>query len=141
MTTSQNPSMSNVVIKVYTVLIALVCGATLAWSIDQQHVAAASAADARSWQQLAKATVSHDRATTRANHVLVARFNRLVHRTAAAQKRLLQAIKDAQSAAATAGTPATVYRTVSGGTVYGPSSGGATPAPASVSTPPTTRTS
>ena len=136
--------MSSVVIKVYTVLIALMGGATLAWSIDQQHVAATSAADARGWRQLAKATVAHDRATTHANKLLVARYNRLVHRTAAAQKRLLQAIKDAQkSAAATAGTPATVYRTVSGGTVSAPSSGTttATPVPAPVSTPPTTRTS
>jgi len=143
MATSQNPVMSSVAIKAYTVVIALICGATLAWSIDQQHVAATSAADARSWQHLARATVAHDRATTRANKVLVARYNRLVHRTAAAQKRLLQAIKDAQSAAATAGTPATVYRTVSGGAVSAPSSSAstATPVPAPVSTPPTTRTS
>jgi hypothetical protein len=143
MTTSQSPVMSSVAIKVYTVLIALICGATLAWSIDQQHVAATSAADARGWRHLAKATVAHDRATTHANKVLVARYNRLVHRTAAAQRRLLRAIKDAQSAAATAGTPATVYHTVSGRTVSAPSSGAATatPAPTPVSTPPTTRTS
>lgn len=133
--------MSSVALKTYTVMVALICGATLAWSIDQQHVAATSSADARSWQHLAKATVAHDRATTRANHLLVARYNRLVHRTAAAQKRLLRAIKDAQAAAPT-GTPATVYRTVSGGTVYAPS-GGTTAAttPAPVSVPPTTRTS
>lgn len=135
--------MSSVAIKVYTVLIALICGATLAWSIDQQHVAATSAADARGWRHLAKATVAHDRATTHANKVLVARYNRLVHRTAAAQRRLLQAIKDAQSAAAAAGTPATVYHSVSGGTVSATPSGAATatPAPTPVSTPPTTRTS
>ena len=91
--------MTSVAIKTYTVVIALICGATLAWSINQQHLAATSATDARSWQQLARATVAHDRATTQANHLLVTRYNRLVHRTAAAQKKLVHAVKAAQSAA------------------------------------------
>lgn len=131
--------MTSVAIKTYTVVIALICGATLAWSINQQHLAATSATDARSWQQLARATVAHDRATTKANHLLVTRYNRLVHRTAAAQKKLVHAVKAAQSAATT-GSQATVYRTVSGGTVYAPASS-SVPAPAPVSAPPTTRTS
>ena len=88
--------MTSVAIKTYTVVIALICGATLAWSINQQHLAATSATDARNWQQLARATVAHDRATTRANHLLVTRYNRLVHRTAAAQKKLVRAVKAAQ---------------------------------------------
>ena len=134
--------MSSVAIKTYTVVIALICGATLAWSINQQHLAATSAADARSWQQLARATVAHDRATTHANHLLVTRYNHLVHHTTAAQKKLLQAVKAAQSAAATTSSQATVYHTVPGGTVYAPASSSvAAPTPAPVSTPPTTRTS
>jgi hypothetical protein len=135
--------MSSVAIKTYTVVIALICGATLAWSINLQHVTATSAADARNWQLLAQATVAHDRATTRANHLLVSRYNHLVHRTAAAQKQLLRAVKAAQSAAATAGSQPAVYHAVSGGTIYAPSSGGtaAAPTPVPVSTPPTTRTS
>jgi hypothetical protein len=131
--------MSSIAIKTYTVVIALICGATLAWSIDQQHIAATSAADARNWQQLAKATVAHDRATTHANHLLVSRYNHLVHRTAAAQKQLLRAVKAAQSAAATTGSQQTVYHTVSGGSVYASTS--AAVAPTAVSTAPTTRTS
>lgn len=138
----RGPEMSSVAIKTYTVVIALICGATLAWSINQQHLAATSAADARNWQQLARATVAHDRATTHANHLLVTRYNHLVHHTAAAQKKLLQAVKAAQSAA-TANSQATVYHTVPGGTVYAPASTSsvAAPTPAPVSTPPTTRTS
>ena len=31
--------MTSLAIKAYTVVIALVCGAALAWSIDQQHAA------------------------------------------------------------------------------------------------------
>jgi hypothetical protein len=134
--------MTSLAIKTYTVVIALICGATLAWSINQQHLAATSATDARNWQQLARATVAHDRATTHANHLLVTRYNRLVHRTAAAQKKLVRAVKAAQSTAATAGSQATVYRTVSGGTVYAPASSSVpAPTPAPVSAPPTTRTS
>jgi hypothetical protein len=65
-----------------------------------------------------------------------------VHHTTAAQKRLLRAVKDAQSAAATVGSQATVYRTVPGGTVYAPASSSVpAPTPAPVSAPPTTRTS
>jgi hypothetical protein len=133
--------MSSIAIKTYTVVIALICGATLAWSINQQHVAATSAVDARNWQQLAKATIAHDRATTHANHLLVSRYNRLVHRTAAAQKQLLRAVKAAQSAAATAGSQSTVYHTVSGGSVSASTSGAAVATPTPVSTAPTTRTS
>jgi hypothetical protein len=133
--------MSSIAIKTYTVVIALICGATLAWSINQQHVAAASAVDARNWQQLAKATIAHDRATTHANHLLVSRYNRLVRRTAAAQKQLLRAVKAARSSAATAGSQSTVYHTVSGGSAYASTSGAAVAAPTPVSTAPTTRTS
>jgi hypothetical protein len=133
--------MSSIAIKTYTVVIVLICGATLAWSINQQHVAAASAVDARNWQQLAKATIAHDRATTHANHLLVSRYNRLVRRTAAAQKQLLRAVKAARSSAATAGSQSTVYHTVSGGSAYASTSGAAVAAPTPVSTAPTTRTS
>ena len=132
--------MTSVAIKTYTVVIALICGATLAWSINQQHLAATSATDARNWQRLARATVAHDRATAHANHLLVTRYNRLVHRTAAAQRKLVRAVKAAQSTAA--GSQSTVYRTVSGGTVYAPASSSVpVPAPAPVSAAPTTRTS
>ena len=74
-------------------------------------------ADARAWQRLAAATVAHDKAITHANRRLVFRYNRLVHRTATAQRRLMHAVKVANSAATTAGSQSTVYQTVSGGTV------------------------
>lgn len=140
--------MTSFAVKVYTVVIALVCGAALAWSIDQQHAAVTAQADARAWQRLAAATVAHDQAITHTNRRLVFRYNRLVHRTTASQRRLIHAIKIANSAAATTPAP-TVYQTVSGGTVTAPSTGSATsrpasptaPAPAPVVTTPTTHTS
>ncbi len=142
--------MTSLAIKAYTVVIALVCGAALAWSIDQQHAAVTAQADARAWQRLAAATVAHEKAITHANRRLVVRYNRLVHRTTASQRRLMHAVKVANSAATTAGPQPTVYQTVSGGTVTAPSTGSATspapaaptaPAPAPVVTTPTTHTS
>ncbi len=142
--------MTSLAVKVYTVVIALVCGAALAWSIDQQHTAVTAQGDARAWQRLAAATVAHDKAITHANRRLVLRYNRLVHRTAASQRRLVHAIKIANSTATTAASPPTVYQTVSGGTVTAPSTGSATsqppatpttPAPTPVVTTPTTHTS
>ena len=95
--------MTSLAVKVYTVVIALVCGAALAWSIDQQQTAVTAQGDARAWQRLAAATVAHDKAITHTNRRLVFRYNRLVHRTAASQRRLIHAIKIANSAATTAG--------------------------------------
>jgi hypothetical protein len=130
-------------IRIYTLLIGLICGLAVAWTLDQQHAAASAQADARRWQQLAVATVAHDRATTRKNHKLVRQYNTLVSRTTRSQHRLLQAMQEAQ-AQSTAAQQATVYRTVSGGTVYVPSSSKSaapTPAPVTTTTPPVTRTS
>ena len=141
--------MTSFAVKVYTVVIALVCGALLAWSIDQQHTAATAQTDARAWQRLAAVAVAHDKAITHTNRRLVFRYNRLVHRTAASQRRLIHAVKIANSATTTAASPSTVYQTVSGGTVTAPSTGFATsqpasptaPAPAPVVTTPVTHTS
>lgn len=142
--------MTSLAIKVYTVVIALVCGAALAWSIDQQHAAVTAQADARAWQRLAAATVAHDKAITHTNRRLVFRYNRLVHRTTVSQRRLIHAVKIANSAAAPPASQPTVYQTVSGGTVTAPSTGSATsqppaspttPAPTPVVTTPTTHTS
>lgn len=138
--------MTSAALKAYTIVIALICGAALAWSIDQQHLAASTAADARNWQQLAAATVAHDRATTRANRLLVVHYNRLVHRTAIAQRRLLLAIKRARAASVrAAATQSTVYQTVPGSTVSAPPAAApaASPvaAPAAAPAAPTTRTS
>ena len=118
--------MTSFAVKVYTVVIALVCGALLAWSIDQQHTAATAQTDARAWQRLAAVAVAHDKAITHTNRRLVFRYNRLVHRTAASQRRLIHAVKIANSATTTAASPSTVYQTVSGGTVTAPSTGSAT---------------
>ena len=134
--------MTSIAIKTYTVVLALICGGALVWSIDQQHAAAAGAAEVRAWQHVVAATVAHDRATTRANHLLVVRYNALAHKTAQSQAKLLHALSAARTATRAAATQSTVYRTVSGGTTYTPAPATtvtATPAP--VSTTPTTRTS
>ena len=143
--------MTSIAIKTYTVVLALICGGALVWSIDQQKAAAAGAAEVRAWQHVVAATVAHDRATTRANHLLVVRYNGLAHKTAQSQAKLLHALSTARAASRAAATQSTVYRTVSGGTVYTPAPATSTtttaPAttvtatPAPVTTTPTTRTS
>ena len=142
--------MTSLALKVYTVVVALICGAALAWSIDQQHAAQAAATNARDWHRLAAATLAHDKATTKANHLLVVRYNHLAHRTTASQAKLLRALKQARTASVAAQPQSTVYNTVPGGTVYAPSAtstatppvaSAPAPTPAPVSSPPTTRTS
>ena len=139
--------MGSLAIRTYTLVIGLICGCAVAWTLDQQHAAASAQADTRRWQQLAAATVTHDRTTTRVNHRLVRRYNKLVADTTRSQHRLLHAIR-AERAQSAAAQQATVYRTVSGGTVYtttpsASGSGSAAPVPAPVNnpTPPVTRTS
>jgi hypothetical protein len=128
--------MTSIAIKTYTIVLALICGGALVWSIDQQHAAAASGAEARAWQHVVAATLAHDRATTKANHLLVVRYNELVHKTAQSQAKLLHALSTARAANAAAATQSTVYRTVSGGTVYTPAPTTTTSAPAPVATAP-----
>ena len=93
--------MTSTAIRVYTVLIAIVCGAALAWSIHQSSVAAAWQADSRSWQVVAQRSVVHDRVTTQGMRQLVARYNRLVARTRRSERLLLTEVRNARRSSVT----------------------------------------
>ena len=132
--------MTNTALRVYTTVIALICGGAVAWSIHQSSITTAWQADARSWHALAASAVTHDRLTTRSMHRLVVRYDRLVVRTRRSQRKLLVSITKAQraGAAATATVPTTSYSTslVAAPAVSAPAPVAVAPAPA-----PTTHTS
>lgn len=132
--------MTNTAIRVYTTVIALICGGAVAWSIHQSSITTAWQADARSWHALAAQAVAHDRLTTRSMHQMVVRYDRLVVRTRRSQHKLLVSIRKAQraGAAATASVPAASYTPslVSAPVASAPAPVAVAPAPA-----PTTHTS
>ena len=134
--------MTNTALRVYTTVIALICGGAVAWSIHQSSITTAWQADARSWQTLAAQAVTHDRATTRSMHQMVVRYDRLIVRTRRSQRKLLVSIKKAQraGAAATTAVPTTSYSTslVAAPAVSAPAPVAVAPAPAPA---PTTHTS
>jgi hypothetical protein len=131
--------MTNTALRVYTTVIALICGGAVAWSIHQSSIATAWQADARSWHSLAAQAVAHDRVTTHTMRQMMVRYDHLVVRTRKSQKKLLVAIAKAQKAgaAATASVPsAPTYSAVSLPAASAPAPAPVTPAPA-----PTTHTS
>lgn len=105
--------MTNTALRVYTTVIALICGGAVAWSIHQSSITTAWQADARSWHSLAAQAVAHDRLTTRSMHQMVVRYDHLVVRTRRSQHKLLVSIKKAQKAGAAVTTtvPTTSYST------------------------------
>ena len=56
--------MTSRALRIYTAVIALICGAAVTWSIHQGSIASAWQADARSWHTLAAQAVVHDRPPT-----------------------------------------------------------------------------
>jgi hypothetical protein len=134
--------MTNTALRVYTTVIALICGGAVAWSIHQSSITTAWQADSRSWHSLAAQAVAHDRLTTRSMHQMVVRYDRLVVRTRRSQHKLLVSIKKAQKAGAAVATtvPTTSYSTslVAAPTVSAPAPVAVAPAPAPA---PTTHTS
>jgi hypothetical protein len=124
--------MTSRALRIYTAVIALICGAAVTWSIHQGSIASAWQADARSWHTLAAQAVVHDRLMTRNLHVTVARYDRLIVRTRRSQHKLLDAIAKARAgAAAQASLPATPsYSTVPLPAVSAPAPVPVAPAPA-----------
>ena len=114
--------MTNTGLRIYTAVIALICGAAIVWSIHQSTLAASWQADSRSWHRVAATTVAHDRGTAVQMQQLVVRYNRLVKRTRRSQRRLLADVRKLQS---TGGTPAVA--TQPSGYVAPSSSPGSTP--------------
>jgi len=92
--------MTSTGLRIYTTVIALICGAALAWSIHQASLASSWQADARSWHAVAQRTVTHDRVTTGRMRHLVVRYNRLVIRTRRSEQKLLAGVRRAQTAGA-----------------------------------------
>jgi hypothetical protein len=122
-------AMTSTGLRIYTTVIALICGAAVAWSIHQASLASSWQTDARSWHAVAQRTVKHDRLTAARMRHLVGRYNRLVLRTRRSEKRLLAGLQT--SAAARPSSFSTISAPVSAPAPV------AAPAPA----PPTTHTS
>jgi hypothetical protein len=125
--------MTSTGLRIYTTVIALICGAAVAWSIHQASLASAWQADARSWHAAAQRTVTHDRVTTDRMRHLVIRYNTLVVRTRRSEQKLLAGIRHAQTAGAR------LPSVPSFASVAAPSSPAPVAAPAPA--PPTTHTS
>lgn len=126
--------MTSTGLRIYTTIIALICGGAVAWSIHQASLASSWQADAASWHAVAQRTVTHDRVTTKQMHHLTARYNTLVVRTRHSERKLLASIRNAQAGGAA------LPSTPSFATVSSPASSAApvaAPAPAA----PTTHTS
>jgi hypothetical protein len=92
--------MTSTGLRIYTAVIALICGAAVAWSIHQSSLASSWQADARSWHSVAQRTVWHDRQTSTRMRHLVTRYNRLVIRTRRSEQTLLAGIRRAQASGA-----------------------------------------
>jgi hypothetical protein len=133
-------AMTNSALRIYTTVIALICGGAVAWSIHQSSITTAWEADARSWHSLAAQAVAHDRVTTRGMHRLVARYDRLIVRTRRSEHKLLIGIAKAQQAGAAASSTNTTTSYAPLAVAPAPMSA---PAPVAVAAPPppTTQTS
>src|SRR4249919_1489346 len=127
-------AMTSAGLRIYTTVIALICGGAVAWSIHQASLASSWQADAASWHTAAQRTVAHDRVTTRQMHHLVARYNTLVVRTRRSEQKLLAGMRRAQT------TGAALPSASSFASVTAPASSSA-PVAAPAPAPPTTHTS
>lgn len=81
--------MTSATLKVYTAVVAVVCAAAIAWSINQSAAAASWQSEVGRWQTVAQSTVVHDRHTVRRYRALARRYNALVASTRRSQRRLL----------------------------------------------------
>jgi len=124
--------MTSTALKLYTTVVAVLCAAAIAWTINQSTAAAAWRNEAFSWQTTVQRTLAREQAVNRRYQRLAVRYNRLVVDTRRSQKRLIARMQTAQAVpAASVGSslaapaPASV----------------AVPAPAAAPSAPTTRTS
>jgi hypothetical protein len=126
--------MTSTGLRIYTTIIALICGGAVAWSIHQASLASSWQADAASWHAVAQRTVQHDRVTSRRMRHLASRYNLLVVRTRRSERKLIASIRNAQAGgAALPSTPS--FASVSS------SAPSAAPVAAPAPAPPTTHTS
>jgi hypothetical protein len=97
--------MTSTGLRIYTTIIALICGAAVAWSIHQSSLASSWQADARSWHAVTQRTVLHDRQTSIHMRHLVGRYNRLVVKTRRSEHKLLASIRNGQATGAQLPSP------------------------------------
>ena len=93
--------MTSTGLRIYTAVIAVICGAAIVWSIHQSTLAATWQSDSRSWHSLAATTVAHDRQTAMQMQRMVVRYNKLVAHTRRSQRRLLADIRRLQTTGGT----------------------------------------
>jgi hypothetical protein len=127
--------MTSAGLRIYTTVIALICGGAVAWSIHQASLASSWQADARSWHSVAQRTVAHDHMTAAHMRRLVGRYNELVIRTRRSERRLLSAMRRSQANGAA--MPTGSFTSVAAPISATASAPVAAPAPAA----PTTKTS
>jgi hypothetical protein len=96
--------MTSTGLRIYTTIIALICGGAVAWSIHQASLASSWQADARSWHAVAQRTVLHDHATSAHMRHLVRRYNRLVIQTRRSERKLLASIRRGQASSTSLST-------------------------------------
>ena len=139
--------MTRVALRVYTIVVGLVCAIAVAYSLHQERLSEAMQQKLSAWQSLAQQTVVHDHAATHEAALVAARYNRLVRRTAKSEAKLLHALKQARWAAAHPVAPAAsaspAPTSYVGAPVAAPSAAPpvAAPAPAPAPAPPTTSSS
>ena len=104
--------MTSTGLRIYTTIIALICGGAVAWSIHQSSLASSWQADAASWHAVAQRTVQHDQATSVHMRHLVHRDNRLVIQTRRSERKLLASIRSGQASATSA--PSASFASASG---------------------------
>ena len=125
--------MTSAAVKIYTIVVAVLCAAAIAWTINQSAAASAWRTEALAWQTTARHTVAQQRALTQRYHRLALHYNRLVITTRRAQRKLIARMQSAQAT-----VPAT-----SGSIPVSASASAPVPvaAPAAAPSAPTTKTS
>ncbi|HET6848970.1 MAG TPA: hypothetical protein VFH74_08935 [Gaiellales bacterium] len=124
--------MTSAAVKLYTVVVAVLCAAAVAWTINQSSAASAWRTEAQSWQTAARRTVAQERAITQRYRHLARQYNQLVVRTRRSQRTLIARMQTAQAAVVPSSGPSAAVPAAAQVAV-------STPAPAPSA--PTTRTS
>lgn len=105
--------MTSAAVKIYTVVVAVLCVAAIAWTINQSAAASAWRNEALAWQTASRQTVVKQRALTERYHRLAIRYNRLIVTTRRSQRRLVTQMQSAQTTVPSAGSPAPASTTTS----------------------------
>jgi hypothetical protein len=89
--------MNSFAVKLYTVVVAVLCAAAVAWTINQSSAASAWRTEAQAWQSAARRTVVQERAVSQRYRHLARQYNQLVVRTRRSQHTLIARMQTAQA--------------------------------------------